>query len=323
MEFNIKLQYVESHLIIDLLVNHNANNSLDSGDKQLPKQNQAYLNQIISLTYIELAISEWGCPDGIAVIALHGWLDNMASYYPMIGDGQWLIDNNIRLITVDSAGHGASQHRSPAQGYPLAEYVQDLHELIEVMELQAPIIMGHSMGGAIASLYAGTEVANLSKLILIESLGPVTHAPEQAPNQMARFLNNKHRHLNSTKRLLDNLEPLIKLRQEHSQLTETNARLIIERNMTETEAGFAWRSDQRLRLPSSMYLSPDQVNAFISEINCPTLVIFATDGPIQNYPVIQGRFELLNKGTLVALTGGHHLHMENPADVKEEVIKFL
>ena len=60
------------------------------------------------------------------VLCLHGWLDNMASYYPLIADGKWLVEQHIRLITVDFAGHGHSQHRSSAQGYPLLEYVYDL-----------------------------------------------------------------------------------------------------------------------------------------------------------------------------------------------------
>ncbi|NNJ71777.1 MAG: alpha/beta hydrolase, partial [Enterobacterales bacterium] len=118
-------------------------------------------------------------------------------------------------------------------------------------------------------------------------------------------------------------KPIVEMRASHSDISYEAAELIMQRNMCETETGFVWRSDPRLNMPSSMYLSSDQVNAFISQINCPTLLIYASDGPIKEYPVIEGRVELLRNVEVQALTGGHHLHMTEPASVREKIVNYL
>ena len=62
-------------------------------------------NYNIKLSHIEVAASNWGDANGKPIIALHGWLDNMASFYPLLKDTRWLKDNNLLLITVDWPGH--------------------------------------------------------------------------------------------------------------------------------------------------------------------------------------------------------------------------
>lgn len=278
----------------------------------------------LKLSDISLAISEWGNPNGIALVALHGWLDNMASFYPLIGDGKWLDELDLRFIAVDMAGHGYSSHRSADYGYPFYEYVVDLHDLIFALDLDKHILLGHSMGGGIATIYSGTEVADNLGLILIESLGPLTHEAENAPQQLLKHLNyrkqSKEKPPNKT---YQSIKPIVEMRASHSDISYQAAELILARNMKETNDGFVWRSDPRLNMPSTMYLSAEQVNAFIHNIQCPTQLLYAEDGPIKNYPVIEGRVELLNDVEVCALQGGHHLHMTEPESVRKNIIKFI
>ena len=84
----------------------------------------------IQLPHLEIAAAEWGSAEGKPIIALHGWLDNMASFYPLITHSDWLLENNIRLITIDLPGHGHSEHRHLSHPNNFLEYVQDLHDLI-------------------------------------------------------------------------------------------------------------------------------------------------------------------------------------------------
>ena len=278
----------------------------------------------IELADSRLACSEWGKSDGLAIVALHGWLDNMASFYPLIGDAQWLHELGLRFIAVDMAGHGHSSHRKAEYGYPFYEYVVDLHDLLLNLTLEQYLLLGHSMGGGISAIYSGTEAARNHGLILIESLGPLTHEASNAPKQLVKHMNYR---LNSRRKteskVYPSIDPIVEMRAGHSDISYQAAEMIMQRNMRETDTGYVWRSDPRLNMPSTMYLSPEQVNAFISNINCPTLLIYAEDGPIKNYPVIEGRVELLEDVEIHALSGGHHLHMTEPDNVRNRIINFI
>ena len=281
-------------------------------------------NYLLQLHHISLAVREWGPESGYPIIALHGWLDNSATYEPLIGDAEWLVEHNLRFIAVDSAGHGHSEHRAKGQSYVLLDNVDDLHQLILTLDLtDKPILLGHSMGGGIATLYAGTETADLACLILIEALGPYSNTAADAPEQLTKHLLNRHRHKLQEKAVYQDLQPIVALRAKKSDLPEEFVTLLIRRKMRLDDDGYHWRSDPRLRVPSAMYLCHQQVEAFVAKIQCPTLIIYAEDGPWPNYPVLGERLELLNNREVVGLTGGHHLHMTNQLEVREEILKYI
>ncbi len=300
------------------------NHSPDGRDVQLSSQLAEQRNYQIQLPQISLAVREWGPESGIPLVALHGWLDNSASFEPLVGDAGWLEAHNIRFIAIDSAGHGHSGHRAKGQSYVLLDNVDDLHQFIKGMDFnQKPVLLGHSMGGGIATLYAGTEVADLSCLILIESLGPVSNSAADAPTQLSKHLQHRHRHQSQERTVYKDLDAVIAVRTENGDLPEQHVAALIKRNMKATPDGYRWRSDPRLRVASAMYLSHHQVEAFVANIACPTLLIYAEDGPWPNYPVLGERANMLQNKQIVSLTGGHHLHMTNQHKVREEIIKYI
>ena len=300
------------------------NHSPEYRDKQLPEPLSIERNYHLQLPHIEIAIREWGPKDGYPIIALHGWLDNLASYIPLVGDANWLIENNFRFIAMDSAGHGHSSHRPKGQSYAILDYVDDLHQLTRNLELSdKPILLGHSMGGGIATIYAGTEVAKLAGLILIESLGPYSNEASNAAEQLSKHLAQKHRHQSQKITTYEDIREIVKLRTSKSDLSEPLVELLVRRSMKQTPEGYQWRSDPRLRVPSAMYLSHQQVEAFVADIDIETLIIYAEDGPWPNYPVLGERAELLKNKQVIGMTGGHHLHMTNQSKVRKKIIKYI
>lgn len=77
------------------------------------------------------------------VIALHGWLDNSASFAPMLTD----VPSNQTWYCIDFAGHGLSSWRSPQAHYYFIDYVDDVYALITALKLKKVHLVGHSMGG--------------------------------------------------------------------------------------------------------------------------------------------------------------------------------
>ena len=101
------------------------------------------------MTEFELTLStltmrgvRYGDENKPALIALHGWLDNAASFRPL---SEHLTD--YQLISLDFAGHGKSDHRANGAHYHLIDNIQDLHEAIALLALPEVNIVAHSMVG--------------------------------------------------------------------------------------------------------------------------------------------------------------------------------
>ena len=114
---------------------------------------------------------------------LHGWLDNGGTF-------QFLVDALQRdwpLVALDWRGFGRSQW--PQDGYWFPDYLADLDALLDLLSPGMPArLLGHSMGGNIAALYAGIRPERVRSVINIEGFGLPRTSPEQAPARIAQWL---------------------------------------------------------------------------------------------------------------------------------------
>jgi len=103
-----------------------------------------------------------GPADAPFVVLLHDLLGQRSSMAPLragLGDG-------IRTIAVDLRGHGFSD--KPPRGYAVADHVSDLRQLAGALELEQPVLLGHSVGGAIATFAA--EAVSAAGVILLDAV---------------------------------------------------------------------------------------------------------------------------------------------------------
>jgi len=128
-------------------------------------------------------IRTWGPPDGPRIFLLHGWMDVSASF-------QFLVDSFSRdwhVIAPDWRGFGLSDWAR--EGYWFPDYYADLEALADHYQSGEPVrLVGHSMGGVIASIYAGIRPDRVARLVSMEGLGLARHAPDQAPVRYAQWL---------------------------------------------------------------------------------------------------------------------------------------
>lgn len=130
---------------------------------------------------IRYHVRTWGEPGAPKLFLLHGWMDVSASF-------QFLVDAFSRewhVVAPDWRGFGLSGWtREP--GYWFPDYYADLEALLDQYQPDSPTrLVGHSMGGVIASVYAGLRPERVSRLVSMEGLGLARHTPEQAP---ARYM---------------------------------------------------------------------------------------------------------------------------------------
>lgn len=243
------------------------------------------------------------------ILCVHGWLDNAASFLPLMSQ----LEN---IIAIDWPGHGLSSHRSIDAHYHFIDYIYDLLELFEVNQWPALDIVGHSMGGMIASVFAATFPEKVKSLTLIDSIGFITDEADKTVNSLREGLlsrlnqTNKQKKRVHTSKVHYNLDSAIKARVKVSDLNYQDAKLLVERGTKQLVQGFVWRSDTRLTTKSPLRLSLAQAEQIVANINAPVQLIFGDKGMelvklgIERY---QNLFKSFNS---TRLAGGHHVHME-------------
>ena len=105
------------------------------------------------------------------VIALHGWLDNAASFLPLLPHLP-----ELDLLLLDLPGHGRSGHLPAGAEYSLATHLHAVLDAADALGWERFDLLGHSMGAAIAALVAVAVPARVGRLALIETFGPLSEA---------------------------------------------------------------------------------------------------------------------------------------------------
>jgi pimeloyl-ACP methyl ester carboxylesterase len=275
----------------------------------------------LDLGELRLAALAWGPPDGRPVLALHGWLDNAASFSklaPRLCEAL-----GLRLVALDMPGHGMSEHkRGP---YHFIDSVADAIHAADALGWDRFTLLGHSMGAGIASLVAGTIPERIERCVLIEGLGPMVDEPTEVARRLARSLRAEARVRNrsTAKRAYPDPETAVERLLEAAPMQPESARILIARGLEPRDGGWQWRADPRLRLDSRLRLSETQVLAFLEAITCPVLLVSASEGWPYPPAIMAGRVAAVGDRTRVELPGRHHLHLDDPATVAEVVISFL
>ncbi len=276
----------------------------------------------IDIALGRIAALRWGEPGMPRVLALHGWLDNAASFVPLAPHLP-----SIDLVAIDLPGHGHSAHLPPGADYSFALAMHNVLDVADALGWERFALLGHSMGAGIASLLAAACPQRIARLLAIEALGAL---PESVENTVPRLRDAvaATRALGGKRlRTFADLEPAIRARVNGNvvQVGEDAARLLVERGVRKVETGgWEWSSDPRLTLPTMVRMTEEQVRALIAGIECPTRVIYAD--PPQPYLPEPRRSEhaaLLPRGEMIVLSGSHHLHMEHPAEVAAAIGDFF
>jgi pimeloyl-ACP methyl ester carboxylesterase len=274
----------------------------------------------VSLSSGELAVQEWGDKAKPTILCLHGWLDNGATFHRLAPR----LAKHYHLLVVDLPGHGLSQPLADGAHYYIWQNIETLFELLSALELDGVHLLGHSMGGVVASLFAGTFPDKVSSLILLDSLGPMTSEPKQTPQQLAKAIMDSQR-VPSPLRIFNQVDDALLARKKSSpSMSDDSLRPIVERNLKSVVGGYCWQTDTRLRHTSKVRLTEDQVLSFLSSITAPVLAIMAEQGIVPKVWV-EKRMQAVMNGQLVYLPGHHHFHAEAvpSKSIAEHIIQFI
>ncbi|MAD46748.1 MAG: alpha/beta hydrolase [Oceanospirillaceae bacterium] len=272
--------------------------------------------------YGQLAGLSWGEPrNDQTIIALHGWLDNAASFGRIAPQLK-----GCHLVAPDLPGHGHSDWLGDGGDYLIWSGVEAIYDLINQLPLsRPPVILGHSMGSAAGLLFAGAFPQWCRGFIALDALGPLTTPASGAPAQLARAVRERRVRPADERKTYQSTEDALSARLRQTPGLSADAILpVAERNLQHTDDHCFWRTDPRLRDTSRMRLTEEQVAAFAGALNCPALAIRAQQGLIPE-SLIRSRSAYFPRIEYCELPGHHHFHLESAtsAAVAEKIMGFI
>ncbi|WP_313110789.1 alpha/beta fold hydrolase [Stutzerimonas nitrititolerans] len=259
----------------------------------------------LRLPHLEVAAHLYGPEDGRPVIALHGWLDNAASFSRLAP----LLDG-VRIVALDLPGHGLSDHRPPGAGYNIWDYAHDILQTAEQFGWQRFSLLGHSLGGIVSVLLAGAMPERIERLALIDGVIPYTGEAESAPRKLGEALRALLAVERKRKPVYASFDQAVAARMKGvGAVSREAAERLAQRGLMPVPGGYTWRTDPRLMLPSPLRLTLAHAQAFAQRVECPTSLIIARQGLMTDAKVIEFIDSLPFESH--RLHGGHHLHLDD------------
>ncbi len=218
----------------------------------------------------------WNDEGAPTVVLCHGFLDLAWSFH---GVAQVLCAAGLRVVAFDWRGHGETERVGPGGYYHFADYVLDLHELMPLVARGGVHLVGHSMGGTAAALYAGTHPKVPRTLTLIEGLGPPSFPGDPADKMIAWLESMDRCRRRQQVPMRDLSEAVKRLRAQTAELPAELAYFLAEKaTQPSADGGLVWRFDPLHRTTSPAPFSAEAFLAYLERIEAPTLVVSGRHG---------------------------------------------
>jgi pimeloyl-ACP methyl ester carboxylesterase len=195
----------------------------------------------LELPHLRLAAQAWGDPQLPCLLALHGWLDNAASFDRLAP----LLCEHFHIVALDLPGHGRSGHRPPGTWYHYVDYLGDTLAAADALGWTQFGLLGHSLGGAVASMLAAASPQRIERLFLIEALGPLTAEVEQTLTLLQRAISQRHGLPAKALRVFSSEAEAAQTRAKAGDLSLEAAQIMVARGIKSAPGGgFVWSSDR-------------------------------------------------------------------------------
>ncbi|KAJ3129439.1 hypothetical protein HK100_008611 [Physocladia obscura] len=279
----------------------------------------------------------------LRILAIHGWLDNANSYNEFASRFLKFSGRPTIFIAIDLPGHGKSGHVARAvSSYFLWDFALAVLDISISLRWERFVLLGHSMGGHVAALFAGVYPEKLKSLVLFESVGHINrlNVPGDDAASMRKFI-DRRRTVNleessitensktSIRNVYESVEAAARVRMEGATRVSFEAAMALcERGLTnDSQNKWTWTTDKRLLMRHFFQWDHIGIENIMSSIECKVLLILGCDSAIlkQQDPLVNNRIAVLrnrrkkdqDKGGFIETRvqwiskGTHHLHLEH------------
>ncbi len=290
-------------------------------------------SEFIPIRHLSYHVLQWGTPaaDKTPLVMLHGWMDVAASF-------QFVVDALAQdhwVIAPDWRGFGLTETPN-TDNFWFPDYLADLDQVLDHYVGDRPInLMGHSMGGHVATLFAGVRPERIHRLINLEGFGLPTTRPAQAPSRLAKWMDE----LKAFNRGEMDLKPYANLEAVAQRLMKTNPRLGADKahwlaqHWASANTQGEWRilGHAAHKVVSAQLFKADEAQAIYERITAPMLCVVASDDSIQQWwkdsyslSEFKQRISVVRNLThATILDAGHMLHHDQPEQLAQLIEDFL
>lgn len=276
-------------------------------------------DRFVTANRLRLHLLEWG-DTGPLVLLLHGYLEHAHGWdwvAPRLAAGGY------HVFALDWRGHGESEWIGAGGYYHFVDYVADLDGLLR--QLGAPVLLvGHSMGGGAAVLYAGTAPQRVRGLVSIEGLGMPHLDPDGTPDRVAAWLHDLHlierRGWSSVVFEL----AVERMRTRYPLFTEAAARHLVEHGTRDVGGERIWRFDPLHRTRAPLPMPAMTAQTFWNRVSCPVLYVEGGQSRLRLPPDdLAARLRALRARRVTIPDAGHHPHVETPDALSSLLLEFF
>jgi pimeloyl-ACP methyl ester carboxylesterase len=269
---------------------------------------------------LELSVVEWGAsPARATCLLLHGFMDAAATF-DLVAPA--LAAAGVRVVAPDLRGFGESDRVSGGGYYHFPDYVADVDAVVRAHVDGELYVVGHSMGGTIATLYAGTRPERVAKLAVLEGLGPPDNEPEVAPLRMRKWVEELAAPPVSA--AMTEEDAMRRLVAGHPRVSRDVLASRLPLLASLGAAGqYTWRFDPLHRTTSPMPFFAKVYAAFAARVPCP--VLYVSGGALgYRVPDEAARLAGFAHARHVDLDGaGHMMHWTAPDALSRVLADFL
>ena len=253
---------------------------------------------------------DWGNDDKPPMLLLHGRTQSAHSW----DFAALAFHDDFHVIALDQRGHGDSEW-SPNGDYTLDAQSQDIMGVVEALDLSSLVLIGHSMGGRSALVYAGQHPERLRALVVVE----MVPAQERSGGPRIGIW-----HLLPAE--TDSFEEYVEAAQRVNQRrSKDQLRGSLRHQLRQfTNGKWSWKWDPVLRDTNTSGWTAEALWECVRNIRCPTLLVRGSESGLISDETVQRMMETMVDVRVVTVPGaGHLVPGDKPPTFHQVVRDFL
>jgi pimeloyl-ACP methyl ester carboxylesterase len=288
-----------------------------------PFSGTASRSDFIRVRELRYHVRRWGDPSAPKVFLLHGFLDVSATWQP-VAEG---LLPQFQVLAPDLRGFGHTEW--PQDGYWFPDYVGDFQFIADHYSPDAPILLvGHSMGAQIASLYAGLRPARVKKLACLDGLFLPDMDPAASPKRFGKWL-DELQDLPTSKSYASFEDLAGRILKWHPDVPPERALFVARCWGREDARGrITLCADPKHRLSGPGLYRSAESTAIWKNVTAPTLFVDGGQSQMRKKAmeieeVRTRRLCFRDHRSVVIENGSHMLHFSAPAETARAIADFL